>query len=836
MRFIRKHSSCDKCPLRDSRRVWGQGSQDAKICFIGEAPGEVEDVKEEPFMGPAGRFLMWGISQAGLKRENVWLTNVLTCRPPSNNITSAEAIEALDCCRRGFVEEIEFLDKQGVKMFVALGATSMHSFEITGSISKNRGSIFDTHGFLVMPTFHPSYLNRMRFNRRDTKFGYKYIWCADIQKATRISKNPEWMPPRERFNIRPSLNDVESYMYKCLYHLTAIDIETYQGEITVIGMAYDKEDAICVPFFDHNMSPYWSQEQLPTVRKLVQGVFYASKLMFQNALYDVPQLRKRGYKIPYENIAHDTMLLHHCLDPEAPHDLGFIVSVYGHTPYWKDTLKKDSFPNIPDPDLRTYNCRDNVVLHQIIDPMLEDAQVRDVLSVYRNEALPMIKVVLEMSQKGILVDKKALKRWATGLQEVDSLLSTQLHETAHLPEGFNLDSGDDLRWFIFGIEPKKFTKLVDLEKTREGTKKKDELRRIKSIKDNIQRFYDVSSYARRRTHISFDEDNRLALRIHLQNEFQKLKTQLRRDQIEKFLEWLTLFDDYQKNRKLLSTYTKFPIAPDNRVHTSFLIHGTATRRLSSREPNMQNIPDDARVVFVAEEGKKLVSFDYSNLEVRILAYEIGDEPLIEYLDNGGNIHDLNAQQLFKIDDTHELWEIARDAAKVFQFGGISYGGGDQMIHREIVMKAPQLKLTFSQFVNAKKRWLEAHPAYVRWREEMERRVNSGERRFYDAFGRVRLFLNDDKGEILKQALNFPIQSGAAYVINRAAIKICEGPSGSDILLQVHDELLFELEQTKGLAKVVASIKDIMEEAVDYRGRTAVFPVNVKKGKNWRDMK
>jgi DNA polymerase len=178
--------NCKSCPLRDQKQVKAVGPRDAKIVLVGEAPGAHEAHQGEPFVGPAGAFLNWGLGQAGLFRRNIYITNTIKCRPPNNKIDSYEGQEAIECCKEQFVKELNRLTN--VKVIIALGGTAMKSLGIEGSITKSRGSVYMYNNIPVVPTYHPSYLNRMVYSKEQvSSYLPRYVWISDLMKAKDIA-------------------------------------------------------------------------------------------------------------------------------------------------------------------------------------------------------------------------------------------------------------------------------------------------------------------------------------------------------------------------------------------------------------------------------------------------------------------------------------------------------------------------------------------------------------------------------------------------------------------------------------------------------------------------
>ena len=228
----------------------------------------------------------------------------------------------------------------------------------------------------------------------------------------------------------------------------------------------------------------------------------------------------------------------------------------------------------------------------------------------------------------------------------------------------------------------------------------------------------------------------------------------------------------------------------------------------------------------------MVQADYSNLEVRVLAYEVGDPTLIREVESG-NIHDENTKTLFGLTPTDPLWKAGRAASKVFMFGGLSYGGSDREIFEKVILKAPELHLTFSRFLEAKGKWMDHHPAYTKWKADVTEKATAT-RRVVNAFGRVRTLGGSGK-DIIKEALNFPIQSAAASIINRAMVRIASLlPVGAHLICQVHDSLLLDV-PTPEVDATVTLVKGEMERPVTFHDRVVTFPVEVEIGGSWGEM-
>ncbi|MDR1915129.1 MAG: uracil-DNA glycosylase [Synergistaceae bacterium] len=174
----RRAFSCSSCPLAATRKtvVFGEGNERSKLMFVGEGPGADEDESGRPFVGRAGQLLTQILSAAGIDRKEVYITNVVKCRPPENRTPLPEEMAACDV----FLQTQILLIKPSI--LVLLGATpTKWILKTTESISKLRGRWFDWRGIAVMPMFHPSYL--LRFPDGKKQGSPKHLSWIDIQEV-----------------------------------------------------------------------------------------------------------------------------------------------------------------------------------------------------------------------------------------------------------------------------------------------------------------------------------------------------------------------------------------------------------------------------------------------------------------------------------------------------------------------------------------------------------------------------------------------------------------------------------------------------------------------------
>lgn len=297
--------------------------------------------------------------------------------------------------------------------------------------------------------------------------------------------------------------------------------------------------------------------------------------------------------------------------------------------------------------------------------------------------------------------------------------------------------------------------------------------------------------------------------------------------------------DYRGKSKLLSTYVEaLPNLVDSssRIHTNFMQTGTATGRLSSRDPNLQNIPvreEEGRRIrnaFTAASGKVLISADYSQIELVVLAHLSGDENLCRAFNEGVDVHKSTASLIYGV-PIGEVTAEMRRSAKTFNFG-IMYGMGAYRLARDLGIGFHEA----DEFIKA------YFGIYSGVREFLEKTVRDAESTGFTSTisGRrreIRDIASSNKTvreAAVRMAKNSPIQGSAADIVKKAMIDIddalSENPTGARLILQVHDELIFECDDDeKSISDTVALVRDKMEHA--YR-LSVPLRVSVEVGKKW----
>jgi len=310
---------------------------------------------------------------------------------------------------------------------------------------------------------------------------------------------------------------------------------------------------------------------------------------------------------------------------------------------------------------------------------------------------------------------------------------------------------------------------------------------------------------------------------------------------------IPLIFDYRELQKLLSTYIDVIseiLDEKDRLHAKFLQTGTTTGRMSSQEPNLQNIPTkselgrNVRKVFISEKGFKLVSFDYSQIELRIAAFLSGDKKLLEIFRNGEDVHTAVAAEVFNVSPDKVDKEMRR-RAKVINFG-IMYGMGVLALKQNINSTREEAQKYLEEYFK-KFSGLAKYLDNVKAEAERNGFTETlfGRRRYFEGLKSPLPYI---RAMAERMAINAPIQGTEADIIKLSMVKVNEYLQKKDLvnkvrlILQVHDELVFEIEDDL-VESVSKEIKNIMENVVSLKEtKNVVCKADVSVGDNWRDMK
>ena len=427
---------------------------------------------------------------------------------------------------------------------------------------------------------------------------------------------------------------------------------------------------------------------------------------------------------------------------------------------------------------RIYGGYSSYVLYQSMPVLLAHLQETGMEDLYRTMEMPLVWTLFGMEQEGVRVDAQALKSYGDELAVRIGELETRIYKEAG--ETFNINSPKQLGVILFDKMGLKGGK-----KTKTGYSTSAEV--LEKLAPECPFVADILEY----------------------RQLTKLKST--------YADGLTAY-----------------IGPDERIHTTFQQTITATGRLSSVEPNLQNIPirmelgRQIRKVFIPKDGCVLVDADYSQIELRVLAHMSGDENLIHAYREAQDIHRLTASQVFHI-PFDEVTDLQRRNAKAVNFG-IVYGISSFGLSQDLSISRKEAQEYIQKYFET----------YPKIKEFLDSCVTEAKEKGYarTMFGRRRPmpelkssnFMQRSFGE--RVAMNAPIQGTAADIIKIAMIRVdqrlkAEGLK-SRLLLQVHDELLLEA-STEELDAVEQILSEEMEGAAEL---SVPLEIDMKQGKNW----
>ncbi|MEE9240537.1 MAG: DNA polymerase I [bacterium] len=573
----------------------------------------------------------------------------------------------------------------------------------------------------------------------------------------------------------------------------AFDLETTSlnpREAEIVGFSFSakEERAFYIPVGHESLE---AGNQLPPgeVLEALRPLFDSPKLekIAQNIKYDMGVFSMAG--VPVKNPIFDTMLASyliqsgrtsHGLDNLAMEYLG--IATIKFTDLCGKGAKQIPFSQVPVDSAAPYACQDADLAFRLAGRMRPELEEQGLVDLFNDLELPLLRVLLEMEQAGIRLDGDFLGGMGKELEVRLEAIQAQIYEIAG--EEFNINSPKQLRVILF-----EKLNLPVIRKTKTGPS------------------------------TDIDTMEKLAARHPLPQEIL----------------------NYRQLSKLKNTYVDtLPglVSPrTGRIHASFNQTVAATGRLSSSDPNLQNIPirtdlgREIRLAFLPEEGWKLLSADYSQIELRVLAHFTNDPALVAAFENEEDIHLTTASAVYGV-SAEEVDDEMRRIAKAVNFG-IIYGQGAFGLSQTLGISQSEAR----SFIDAYFDRFASVPAFVK------KVIEEGTERGYvtTLFNRRR-YLPDlasrnrnARNAAERTAVNSVIQGSAADIIKRAMIAISarlkKEKRRTRMLIQVHDELLFEIppKEVKAVSKLVTGE---MEGAVALRVPLAV---EASTGDNWGEL-
>ncbi len=554
-----------------------------------------------------------------------------------------------------------------------------------------------------------------------------------------------------------------------------------EAELIGLSFSYQKGLAYYIPLAE-------DREKALETLQIFKPFFEKQDILkiAHNFKYDLKVLTQYGISI--RGNCFDTMIAHYLLNPDGRHGMDYLSEIYlSYTPIPIESLigkkgkNQKTLRSVSLEQQTNYAAEDADITFQLYEKFAPQLKKENLESLFYNVEMPLMKVLAKMELAGVALDTDWLSKESLDLENDLRELEKKIFALSR--EEFNINSPKQLGDILFAklhLDPK-------ARKTKTG--------QYSTSEEVLQKL------AGKHTIIG-----------HIL--------------------------EYRTYQKLKSTYVDAlpqEIQPkDGRVHTHFSQTTAATGRLASLNPNLQNIPirtlrgQQIRGAFVADKGKKIISADYSQIELRLIAEVSGEDNMIKAFQNGEDIHASTASKLFKVPIT-DVTKSQRSQAKAVNFG-IIYGQSSFTLSEQTGLSRSEAKQMIDSY----------YQTYPMLKEFMNEQVlKARQNGFVETILGRRRHLKDInsnnavvRGHAERNAVNAPIQGSAADIIKIAMINIDkalhEQNLRTQMLLQVHDELLFEAPEDE-LEVVAPLIRQLMESAVP---TTVPLLVEVGIGNNW----
>lgn len=733
--------------------VHTEGPMDAKIMLVGEAPGEEEDRTGRPFQGYAGKTLDNLLAQAGIARYQCLVTNVARERPPANRI--AYFFEDKKCTipkpKLAFwiaklKEEIELYKPN---IIIALGATALWALTGEKKISDFRGYILPcklAEGRKVLATYHPQAINY------EWKLYFQTV--LDLRKALRhssfseIPESKQVFLPNVKFKVMMDyLEDLENHPE---WEYLSIDVETLQpgSHIEEIGLSHDSDFGISMFLIKGRTAALPEKDEIAFWQKLAR-VVRKKKIVMQNAPYDCGVLWHNNH-ILIDRLYADTLIQAHCCWPELPRDLGFLGSICLDVPPWKNSSKSEVY--------NPADAANTLGISFILDKEIDRQGIRNTY----NFEMALIPIALMMQLQGIAVDTKVKTELTTKWEAERDKLYNQLKTV--LGREINFNSSQQMQKLLYidlGL-PVQYKRRKSVNEARTMTTDANALRTLSRLVPNNPVF--------------------------------------------------NLILDYKKSDLLVRQFLDIELSPEGKVHTSYNITGAASDEESTKKQkksfgrwsssksiilpygsgNLQNIPPEARKMYRAPEGYKIIQADYSQAEAVVVAYEIGDQKLKKmFKDSFGlsktektkyDIHKMTIADMLGI-PIDSITSEQRKAGKTVRHA-TSYSAGPKVLANRLGISLKEAKMLIEQYHKA-------NPRLRMWYQSIQQELKLT-RTLTNLLGRKHRFLDRWGDNLFRSAYSYKPQSTVGDLLNKALLRLYNKlpfvPYELIILLQLHDAL------------------------------------------------
>lgn len=841
-----------------SNYVGGVGRRDAELMIVGEAPGAIEDQSGIPFSGPSGELLFDMLGEAGVRRSDVYITNVVKYKPPFNDLRRLNDIgHSIDEGIPQLWDEIYAIKPNCI---LALGNLALYALTGKGKLVKDkktgrfkkisgittyRGSILSTlqGNTKVLPSIHPAALLRTTGENpggaKALSFSARLYMQHDYNRAVEQSRFPEFRLPKRTLEIARSTVDV--WRFLSLYAdktEVSVDIEVLHSIPVCVALAFNEWHAISIPLIDvwalagkesgipdGEFDGMWRQ-----VANLLTNP--RIKVIGQNFKFDDNKLR-RPCGIVVSNVWFDNLLAAHTLHCELEKSQAFLTSIYTEEPYYKDEFKEFDLKRSPVEQLFLYNAKDAAVAFEI-HLRMKEALAETVVPGFPNwgqeffydYVMQLHDMYRDIENEGFLVDKERRAAMVADYRERIRVAQKELDEIAGW--NVNVNAWKQVALLLykdFGLPLRKGRHRRDSGDSESNPSTAEET--LVALQNNVCK----------------DPAHKRAIDLILK---------------------------VRGYRKAVGTYMLAPLDFDGRMRTSIRICGTETGRSSNTKLGPPERPSfvgangkkteiglafqtmskhgemgkELRTMFIADPGHVIMEFDLSQAEARIVALLGRSDETIK-LFNTTDIHKLTSTWLFGM-PFDKISKEMRFVGKTCRHAG-NYDMRKrrlmELVNTDAKKYGIQLPMPVSEYKAGQ--MLDTFHRFSPWirgvfHKEVVEALENNNMTLVNPFGRMRVF-NDYWGEDLwKEAYAQLPQSTVADQVKKAALRIRKRIPGVRIVVEAHDALVF-MTPNQEVERHARIIKEELEVPIDFSRCTLsrgelVIPCEAKYGENYKELK
>jgi DNA polymerase-1 len=813
---------CSKCLLCStcknvclSSNITGK----AKILIVGEYPNKEDDEHNSIMNSYRDKLLIKIIKDVlGADINLFHFSYLVRCKPNDGD----KPIDAyIDACFSYLLEEIEIINPL---VIVTLGESVMNKLTGLRSVTKHRGEInirnFNGKEYKILSTVSPAYI----YNNKSALKNF----ANDIQTAYNIGSNSAVTTYRNNVTICRTIDDVNtlvSYIKQtgiCSFDFetTGLNIHDDDFKATLISFSFQHGYGYVIPL--EHYDNVFTIEELKTIIDIIKNEIFGNaniRKVAHNLKFDMQVARRYGI-YPFKGRLDDTMLMHHLLNETKSAALKSIVLEYFlNYAGFEEHVKTFNWGSVPLDILANYASIDTDLTLRCCtlfeSYLLDDLKL---YNLYRNLTIPALKVLQDMEWNGALIDRDSLVNY---IEEARNLYDEQIEKMRGYKEVVRFEEVER------NIAINKAIAAVELSLEKAKSRSKNITKTILGLEQKLNEY--KSGALVPYEGINFNSNLQLKDLLYGETGFnfqQPIDYSTGEDSVSTAKDKITQIEDSsgfiedlllaRSLKKILSTYLEGifeRLDKNNIIHTSYLQHGTTTGRLSSRDPNLQNIPSSSKLssdisakvvgfvkkIFIPPKDHYIVQFDYAQAELRIIASFADETAMLEAYNNGEDLHALTAanmvgktlDEFYKLDP--KVQKSYRTKAKAGNFGLI-YGMSDKGF-KEFARASYGLNISDREALDIRNKFFNMYPNLLKYHANY---ISKAKKFGYvrTLFGRKRICEDINSNNNIKRglaervAVNSPIQGTAGeFTIFAIALLYLRLDKRVRIVNTIHDSII-----------------------------------------------